>query len=95
MMNFTRTAFTVCIALTSLTVAAIAFDAPFQLVTGVDATQLPGTLRMVSPIPGPQTAPGMFGDGDRLAGTSDAGGAGSAVYFGDGTPLFAPISSAS
>ncbi len=68
--------------------SVIGFEADFELVTGVDVMQLPGTVRTVFPNPGPPTAPGSFADGDRLAGTADSGGV--AMYFGDGVPMFAP-----
>ncbi|NOT00118.1 MAG: hypothetical protein HOP29_05780 [Phycisphaerales bacterium] len=61
--------------------------AEFTLITGVDAGISVGTMRNVVPVPGPGFAGPVF-DGDRLAGTSDAGGA--IVFEGDGEPLFAP-----
>ena len=60
----------------------------FNLVTGVDARLSPGTPRAVFPDPGPSPAPGTFADGDRLAGTSDAGPP--VAYAGTGTPFFMP-----
>lgn len=59
----------------------------FNLLTGVNAGISVGTSRNVAPVPGPGFA-GPFFDGDRLAGTSDAGGA--IVFEGDGEPLFPP-----
>lgn len=64
------------------------YGVDFFLVTGVDATLAPGTARPVTASPGPNTAPGLFVDGDRLAGTSDVGLP--VAYLGTGSPLVAP-----
>lgn len=71
----------------SLMLAAPALGDKFDLITGVDATHYPGVSRFVSPNPGPGF-PGTFGDGDRLAGTSDVGAV--VAYVGTGAPFYAP-----
>lgn len=73
-----------CFAL--LTISS-ALAEQFTLLTGIDVRKYPGTARAVAPSPGPGF-PGTFYDGDRLAGTSDAGP--TVPFVGLGTPLFDP-----
>lgn len=71
-----------------MAVLPAAFAAEFRLLTGVDARQYPGSERTVFISPGPGF-PGSFFDGDRLAGTSDAGP--TIAYMGTGAgPFFDP-----
>ncbi len=67
--------------------ASLASAEQYLLLTGVDAGKSPGTGRTVFPSGPPSIAPGTFSDGDRLAGTSDAG---PELYLGTGTPLVSP-----
>lgn len=72
--------------ISSLALTAAASAAPFELLTGVDATRYPGVARPIFPIPGPGPGfPSGFPDGDRLAGTADVGSI--IAWQGVGTPF--------
>lgn len=75
-------------ALAILSLAGPATAEPYFLITGIDARLYPGSERFVPINPGPGF-PGSFFDGDRLAGTNDAGPA--VAYVGTPPmPLFSP-----
>jgi hypothetical protein len=75
------------IVLIALASASVSLAAPFELLTGVDVRNYPGSARSVAPNPGPGSI-GTFFDGDRLAGSSDTGP--TVVFQGIGTPIRQP-----